>query len=50
MKLGGVYFSYHSECFKYLKKMFYPHLRTCLLILERGEGRERVGERNIHVK
>ena len=27
---------------------FYPHLRTCLLILERGEGREREGERNIN--
>ena len=28
-------------------KRFYPHLRTRLLILERGEGREREKERNI---
>ena len=27
--------------------VFNPHLRTCLLILERGEGRERDRERNI---
>ena len=30
--------------------IFYPHLRTCLLILERGEGRKRERERNINVK
>ena len=29
------------------KKNFYPHPRICLLILERGEGRERERERNI---
>ena len=29
---------------------FYPHLKICLLILERGEGIGRDGERNIHVR
>ena len=29
---------------------FYPDLRTCLLILERREGRERERERNINVR
>ena len=29
---------------------FNPHLRTRLLILERGEGRERERERNINVR
>ena len=28
---------------------FYPHPRTCLLILERGEGREKERERNLNV-
>ena len=28
--------------------LFYPRPRACLLILERGEGRERERERNIH--
>ena len=29
---------------------FYPHVWTCLLILERGEGRERERERDINVR
>ena len=29
---------------------FYRHLRTCLLILERGEGRMRETERNINIR
>ena len=33
-----------------VKKPFNPHLRTCLLISERREGREREGERNIDVR
>ena len=38
VKLGQLYF---------LKN---PHLRTCLLILEREEGKERERERNIDVR
>ena len=34
--------------FAFFKKN--PHLRTCLVILERGEGRKRERERNIDVK
>ena len=44
-KLGGVE---GGVKFYFFKNFFYPHLRTCLLILERGEGREKE-ERNIGV-
>ena len=43
-----------GETVSILKTSFYfyflnPHLRTCLLIVEIGEGREKEREKNIHV-
>ena len=34
----------------FLLSYFNPQLRTCLLILERGEGRDKERERNINVR
>lgn len=31
-----------------VRLFFYPHLKACLMILERGAGRERDREGNIH--
>ena len=36
--------------FFFVSFFFYPHTRTCLLIVERGEERERERERNIDVR
>ena len=40
----------YTKCSSVLPVCFYPHLRTCLLILERGEGRGRERKRNIDVR
>ena len=46
----GLHGALEDACFLILKKYFNPHLRTCLLILEMGEGTERERERNIDVR
>ena len=40
---------YNELCTCIYACFFYPYLRTCLLILERGEEKERVGKRNINL-
>ena len=40
----------NNRLWLFIYYFFNPHTRACLLILERGEGREKVRERNINVR